>query len=119
LDCLVLKIRGIINTTRKLTGSSARKLRRGQANLLPGRIHTFEMGPLVAAELNYQAEALTRNIADSDLTGLTSFARYYGKPHRHIIIDREVWLNFLQSNQTQHPRINPEGVAGPGKKSSR
>jgi uncharacterized protein len=34
-----------------LTGSSARKLRRGQANLLPGRVHAFHLGPLVSAEL--------------------------------------------------------------------
>jgi predicted AAA+ superfamily ATPase len=34
-----------------LTGSSARKLRRGHANLLPGRIVHFELGPLVTAEL--------------------------------------------------------------------
>jgi uncharacterized protein len=36
-----------------LTGSSARKLRRGQANLLPGRIFGYELGPLCAAELDY------------------------------------------------------------------
>ena len=34
-----------------LTGSSARKLRRGHANLLPGRILTFALGPLTAGEL--------------------------------------------------------------------
>jgi uncharacterized protein len=36
-----------------LTGSSARKLKRGHANLLPGRIFSYELGPLCAAELNY------------------------------------------------------------------
>lgn len=36
-----------------LTGSSARKLKRGQANLLPGRILGYELGPLCAVELNY------------------------------------------------------------------
>ena len=36
-----------------LTGSSARKLRRGQANLLPGRIHTYTLGPLSCGELDY------------------------------------------------------------------
>lgn len=36
-----------------LTGSSARKLRRGQANLLPGRIHTYDLGPLCSSELDY------------------------------------------------------------------
>jgi uncharacterized protein len=35
-----------------LTGSSARKLRLGQANLLPGRIHTYTLGPLSCGELN-------------------------------------------------------------------
>ncbi len=34
-----------------LTGSSARKLRRGQANLLAGRAWTFHLHPLVSAEL--------------------------------------------------------------------
>lgn len=34
-----------------LTGSSARKLKRGQANLLPGRIFTYELGPLAHSEL--------------------------------------------------------------------
>lgn len=34
-----------------ITGSSARKLKRGRANLLPGRILSFRLGPLVASEL--------------------------------------------------------------------
>lgn len=37
-----------------LTGSSARKLKRGKANLLPGRIHTYHLGPLTSSELVYQ-----------------------------------------------------------------
>lgn len=37
-----------------LTGSSARKLRRGEANLLPGRIHAYRMGPLVSAEMGHE-----------------------------------------------------------------
>lgn len=49
-------IQSILDGRRKpprfmLTGSSARKLRRGRANLLPGRIHTYNLGPLTAAEL--------------------------------------------------------------------
>lgn len=39
-----------------LTGSSARKLRRGQANLLPGRLHNFELGSLISSELNYNLD---------------------------------------------------------------
>ncbi|MCM2281591.1 MAG: AAA family ATPase [Bdellovibrionaceae bacterium] len=34
-----------------LTGSSARKLRRGQANLLPGRLLVYQLGPLTFEEL--------------------------------------------------------------------
>ncbi len=39
-----------------LSGSSARKLRRGQANLLPGRILSYQMGGLCARELNYKID---------------------------------------------------------------
>ena len=41
-----------------LTGSSTRKLKRGGANLLPGRIHTYHLGPVVASELAYRMETL-------------------------------------------------------------
>lgn len=34
-----------------LTGSSARKLKRGKANLLPGRVLTYELGPLNLLEI--------------------------------------------------------------------
>ncbi len=34
-----------------LSGSSARKLRRGKANLLPGRLFSYQLGPLVPSEL--------------------------------------------------------------------
>lgn len=57
----VQRIPSILNTVQALidsqecqfylTGSSARKLRRGQANLLPGRIHQYWLGPLTYLEL--------------------------------------------------------------------
>ena len=37
-----------------LTGSSARKLRRGNANLLPGRVHTYHLGPIACGEVEYR-----------------------------------------------------------------
>lgn len=40
-----------------LTGSSARKLRRGDANLLPGRLHAYRMGSLVSAEMGDELSA--------------------------------------------------------------
>jgi predicted AAA+ superfamily ATPase len=42
-----------------LTGSSARKLRRGSANLLPGRLHSYQLGGLTASELGQQFDVMT------------------------------------------------------------
>ncbi len=39
-----------------LSGSSARKLKRGNANLLPGRIFTFYLSGLTAAEVDYNLD---------------------------------------------------------------
>lgn len=39
-----------------MTGSSARKLRRGQANLLPGRVHTYHLGPLAVSECSHSLD---------------------------------------------------------------
>jgi predicted AAA+ superfamily ATPase len=41
-----------------LTGSSARKLRRGDANLLPGRLHAYQLGPIVAGEMDFRLSSL-------------------------------------------------------------
>jgi uncharacterized protein len=40
-----------------LTGSSARRLKRGHANLLPGRVHTYNLGPLVSGELDFRLDS--------------------------------------------------------------
>lgn len=62
----VQRIPGLLNTIQSLiddskiifflSGSSARKLRRGQANLLPGRIFMYSMGGLSLKELNYEID---------------------------------------------------------------
>lgn len=52
-----------------LTGSSARKLRRGQANLLPGRIIHLELGPLTLGEIGYDAD-VKRMLAYGSLPGV-------------------------------------------------
>ncbi|MBC7420782.1 MAG: ATP-binding protein [Bdellovibrio sp.] len=56
IPSLLNTIQYLIDENKKLkfylTGSSARKLRRGNANLLPGRIFNFQLGPLIASELN-------------------------------------------------------------------
>jgi predicted AAA+ superfamily ATPase len=59
LPSLLNTIQAIIDDTKRsarpirflLTGSSARKLKRGQANLLPGRVFLYLLGPLTAAEI--------------------------------------------------------------------
>lgn len=55
---LLNSIQAIIDANRSLkfylTASSARKLKRGEANLLPGRILRHNLGPLVACELEYK-----------------------------------------------------------------
>jgi predicted AAA+ superfamily ATPase len=52
-----------------LTGSSARKLKRGKANLLPGRINAFHLGPLTCKELNYHID-LNSALAFGTLPGV-------------------------------------------------
>lgn len=56
-----------------LTGSSARKLRRGGANLLPGRIHTYRLGPISAGECGYALDTAAA-LATGTLPGILSDA---------------------------------------------
>lgn len=54
-----------------LSGSSARKLRRGHANLLPGRIHRYDLHPLLEHELGDHF-VLDRALAHGTLPGIYS-----------------------------------------------
>ncbi len=59
LPSLLNTIQAIIDDNSKkfkfyLTGSSARKLKRGSANLLPGRVVSLQMAPLSLEELDYK-----------------------------------------------------------------
>lgn len=54
-----------------LTGSSARKLKRGHANLLPGRIHVFHLSPLSSSELDYKMDT-AKALAYGTLPGIWS-----------------------------------------------
>ena len=60
-----------------LSGSSARKLRRGQANLLPGRIHVHHMHPLLACELGTDFD-VNRVLAHGTLPGV------YAEPDERV-----------------------------------
>jgi len=54
-----------------LSGSSARKLKRGHANLLPGRIHVAYLHPLLACELG-QDFSLDRALTEGTLPGISA-----------------------------------------------
>ncbi len=54
-----------------LSGSSARKLKRGHANLLPGRIHVHSLHPLLASEIGDDFQ-LERALAHGTLPGIYS-----------------------------------------------
>jgi predicted AAA+ superfamily ATPase len=51
------------------TASSARKLRRGQANLLPGRIFTYRLGPVASREMAYRLDT-TEALSHGTLPGI-------------------------------------------------
>jgi predicted AAA+ superfamily ATPase len=60
-----------------LSGSSARKLRRGQANLLPGRVHLHYLHPLLQCELGGDF-VLERVLAHGSLPGV------YAEPDQEL-----------------------------------
>lgn len=53
-----------------LTGSSARKLRRGNANLLPGRLLYYELGPLSFLEIGEEEFSLDKALSRGLLPGI-------------------------------------------------
>ena len=59
----------VLSSSRPLSGSSARKLRRAEANLLPGRVHVHRMHPLLASELGEDFD-LDRVLAHGTLPGI-------------------------------------------------
>ena len=85
-----------------LSGSSARKLKRGKANLLPGRIHSFELGTITAAELNYDVNtvelmefgALPGTICEADRSQKIKTLRSYSA----IYLKEEVQAEALRRN---------------------
>jgi predicted AAA+ superfamily ATPase len=62
IPSLLNTVQALLDENKKrrffLTGSSASKLRRGQANLLPGRLHAYSLGPLVPLELGDRLDVI-------------------------------------------------------------
>ena len=76
LPSLLNTIQALIDKDKKkyrffLSGSSARKLKRGQANLLPGRIVTYSLGPLHLLETNND-RSLTEIMSYGCLPGIVT-----------------------------------------------
>lgn len=87
-----------------LTGSSARKLRRGKANLLPGRLHTYEMGPLISSELDYNADtdflisygSLPGVVTDTNIKEIKKLLKSYSMTYLNEEIKAEALTKNLE-----------------------
>lgn len=78
-----------------LTGSSARKLRRGAANLLAGRAFTYLLYPLTVAELGNQFDLLS-TLKFGTLPKLLSLTevedkKTYLESYAHTYLQEEIW----------------------------
>lgn len=87
-----------------LTGSSARKLRRGKANLLPGRIITLELSPLTSVELEYRLDTdralslgtLPEPYLESSTTSAQRLLRSYSGTYLKEEIQAEAFTRNLE-----------------------
>ena len=85
-----------------LTGSSARKLRKGKANLLPGRVHSYYLCPITVKELNYKIdtdEVLSTGFLPGILTEKDKKERYKTlKSYASIYLKEEIQAEALTRN---------------------
>jgi len=87
-----------------LTGSSATKLKRGKANLLPGRIITFELGPLSLTEIDGKQDldtllsigAMPGILAEPDRTLAKKVLRSYSATYLREEIQAEALTRNLE-----------------------
>ena len=107
LPSLLNTIQYILDESEKppkfyLTGSSARKLKTGKANLLPGRIHSYYLCPITVKELNYKidvAEVLSTGFLPGILTEKENKERYKTlKSYASIYLKEEIQAEALTRN---------------------
>lgn len=109
IPSLLNSIQGILDDMKTppkfyLSGSSARKLKRGHANLLPGRIFTFHLSGLCAAELDYVMDyksilafgALPEPLLELDLNTKRKILRNYSATYLKEEIQAETLLRNIQ-----------------------
>ncbi|MFN7729149.1 MAG: ATP-binding protein [Bdellovibrio sp.] len=104
---LMNTVQDLIDHNKKLnfilTGSSARKLRRNHANLLPGRVHQYELGSLVSSELNYSFDTsqvlsfgcLPGIVTDKNSSNLKKTLKTYAITYLHEEIKAEALTKNL------------------------
>lgn len=115
---LLDEVHWLIENTRKrfvLCGSSARKLRRGAANLLGGRAHRFELFPLTSSEIGDKLD-LDRALNH----GLIPDHYLAKKPDRLLrsyaldYVEQEVQAEALVRNVTAFSRFLESAAIGHG-----
>jgi len=90
-----------------LTGSSARKLKRGRANLLPGRLVSYQLGPLTSEELNGDFD-LDQTLGEGLLPGVYTEAE---RSQRKKILSSYASTYLREEIQAEALTRNIEGFA--------
>lgn len=102
-----------------LTGSSARKLKRGEANLLPGRVLNFRLGPLTATELGYKIDtdrALSRGtLPEPYLEDETREMEQLLRAYAANYLKEEIKAEALTRNLESFARFLNEAILSVGK----
>ncbi len=102
-----------------LTGSSARKLRRGGANLLPGRVINYSMGPFTANEFNYKMNTQTilcfGSLPEIYLLNDNSFRQQLLRSYSANYLKEEIKAEALTRNLESFARFLNESVLNVGK----
>jgi len=115
-------VQALVDQNKKLkfylTGSSARKLKRGGANLLPGRVLNFRLGPLVAAEMDYKLEtekALSRGtLPEPYLENQAKAAEQLLKSYVANYLKEEIKAEALTRNLESFARFINEAILSVG-----
>lgn len=101
-----------------LTGSSARKLKRGGANLLPGRVLNFKLGPIIAAEMSYKLETKRTlslgSLPEIYLEKQTSQAQHLLKSYAANYLQEEIKAEALTRNLESFARFLNEAILSVG-----
>lgn len=111
-------VQSLIDRNKKLkfylTGSSARKLKRGGANLLPGRVLNYNLGPLVASELNYQIDTVKAlslgTLPEAYLSQSENEASHLLKSYAANYLKEEIKAEALTRNLESFARFFNEAI---------